>query len=74
MVAITAKKIGSRWVVQNAIPTGFSDVLELCRLAGVTYEHNDISKKHRTKRGAMAAARAVAELASARTGGAFEVI
>jgi hypothetical protein len=64
MLQITAKKINSTWSVINADGRGYSDVLEICRLAGVEYKYNAISNNHKTKKSALAALKSVAELAS----------
>lgn len=74
MLNITAKKIKSTWNVINSDGYGYSDVLEICRLAGIEYKYNQISKNHKTKKSALAALKCVAELAAKKTGGAFEII
>lgn len=73
MLAITAKLFPADeenprgWNLINLDGRGYSDVLELARLAGIDYSYSPLAKRYRTKREAMAAAQAVADRASCYT-------
>ncbi len=80
MLAIKIKKFSASddepvgWVIIDSNERGFSDVLELTRLANVIYRHNPISRRFKTKKMAQAALELVAAMASQRTGGAFDFV
>ena len=76
MLAITAKRFPGNdqdragWVIINANGRGYSDVLELAQLAGISYRNSPLSHRYETKRAALQIVQEIMDRASERTGGA----
>lgn len=69
MLALTARKIRSRWYITD-LDGNYGVVLDLARLADLTYRDAALSQPQRTKRRALAIIQEAMDRASARGHGA----